>query len=240
MAEHDDILRKIQKALALANDKRGDANTAAIALRQAQKLMEAYNISHTTILASQIGESDLRSKVAVVNPSSWEGNAMSFCAAAFGCRLMWTRGGPEPTNKGYWSIFGPKMQVDVCVYASVVMTRALLKARTEFVKNLTADPILGDLERKKKSKMVDDFCMGWGYAIREKLTALADPDGLVKQANDAYLKVKYGNAKKAETRGEHDERSLHLMRMGARAAENFSIHRPMDQQSGSQPLKLGR
>lgn len=238
MSEQDDILRKIQKAMALANDKRGDPNTAAIAMRQAQKLMEAYNISHTAVLAAAVGESDLRSKVSVVNPAGWEANAMHFCATAFGCRLMWSQGGPEPTKKGYWSVYGPKMQLEICIYAMTVAMRALLKARTDFVKRLTSDPILGELARKEKSKMADDFCMGWGYAVRKQIGALADPDNTIKDANDAYRKEKYPDAGAAAVR-ESGSRNMSLMQLGAKAAEGFNLYRPMDQKEGSPTLRIG-
>lgn len=238
MAEQDDILRKIQRCLALANDKRGDQNTSAIALRQAQKLMETYNISHTAVLASQVSEIDIRSKVAVVNPSQWEVNAIHFICEAFGCKHLWTKGGPEPTKKGYWSILGPKMQVQVCEYAWVVTMRELLKARNEFVRKLTADRALCELPRKIKSKMADSFCMGWGYAIREKISVFADPDGLIAAANAAHMAEKHPNAAKSEVKKNHF-RSNELMNMGASAASSFSLHRPMDQNEGSQPLRIG-
>lgn len=244
MAEYDDILRKIQKCLDLANDKRGDPSTAAIAMNQAKKLMEAYNVSHSSVLAASITEERLRSKVSVVNPAGWEGNAMYFVASAFGCRLMWTPGGPEPTWKGYWIIFGPKMRVGVCVYSMTVVMREILKARTEFVQKLRQDPIIGDLTRGTKSKMADDFCFGWGYEIRKKVTAMADPEGTIAVANQAYVDeltkkgVIAGEKTKMRTK---DDAPMNMaaLALGAQMAQTFNLHRPMDQSADSQQLQIG-
>jgi hypothetical protein len=240
----DTILRKIQKAMALANDKRGDQNTAAIALRQAQAMMEKYGITEQKVLAANCTHTDLRSKVSVVNPTMWEVNIINFVAKAFGCRVLWTKGGPAPTMKGYWTILGPKSYVEVALYTVEVTLRQILKARSNFVKNMNEeiellktygrDPGVG---RAQKSKMADEFCLGWGWAVEKEIHKMADPDGLIKAATDAYASKIVDPNIEVKINNKGSMTPTAAMMAGAADGKQFKIHRPMN--TGPETLKIG-
>ena len=55
--DHDRALEKIKKCLEMAKGKNANANEAEIALRQAHKMMEAYNVEMGDVLASMASES---------------------------------------------------------------------------------------------------------------------------------------------------------------------------------------
>lgn len=48
------ILRRVKKLLAIADDSRGNPNEAAAAAAQAEKIMRAYNIEHADVLRADI------------------------------------------------------------------------------------------------------------------------------------------------------------------------------------------
>ena len=52
--ELDGVLRRIQKLLDMANDGRGNANEAAAAAAQAEKLMRRFNIDHAELLRAEM------------------------------------------------------------------------------------------------------------------------------------------------------------------------------------------
>lgn len=234
----ESILRKIQKAMALASDERGDANTAAIALRQAQRLMELHGITEGKLAAANIGEFDIRSKVSVRNPSQWEVNLVVWVAEAFGCRMLWTGGGPDPTNKGWFTLVGPKNYLAVATYTVEVTMRQLLKERAQFVKRLSADPVLGGLSRGAKSEKADAFCMGWTWAVKMEIHKMADPDGLIAKGQEEYISSKW-NISKGKINNRSDDTKIsqwHLM--GSETGANFKIHRPMNGSAEDQ-LQIG-
>ena len=51
---HAATLRRVQKLLAIANDTRADANEAAAAASQAEKIMRKFQLEHTDVLAEQL------------------------------------------------------------------------------------------------------------------------------------------------------------------------------------------
>lgn len=67
---HENILRKIQKCLALS--KSANEHEASVALRQAQKLMELHNVSEEGLLLADV-TSDGAPSVSTRNPraGSW-------------------------------------------------------------------------------------------------------------------------------------------------------------------------
>jgi hypothetical protein len=63
--ERDNVLRRVQKLLAMANDGRGDPNEAAAAAQMAEKLMRKYQLDHADVI-----QQELKSKQGAVTRSS--------------------------------------------------------------------------------------------------------------------------------------------------------------------------
>lgn len=228
------IIEKIRKCLALANDKRGDPNTAAIALRQAQALMAKHNIDEASVDASVCGDVFLQSKYSVAKPAQWETNLMVRIAEAFACEVLWAAGGPAPTWKGSWRFVGPKGNLEVCAHTAVVLMRQLLAARNTFVREQVPE----HYNRGRKSQEADSFCRGWIIEVCKTVAAYADPDGTLKNARHKYLTTKLNVD--LEKRVQTNKRELTSSGFHAGAAEGsrIKLHRPVDGAAMAEPLRL--
>src|SRR5207344_332873 len=116
-----------------------------------------------------------------------------------------------------------KAQLDLAQYTAEVMQRQLVKARAKFIKD---HPGL-------KTAEADTFCRGWTYGVTKTIIAFAHPEG-TEQAIDLYLADKTaGRLAKTQSR----QGSWLASQLGADAAKNVSIHRPMNGKTDH--LKLG-
>lgn len=237
----ESVLRKIKKALALAEDGRGDPNTAAIALRQAQKLMEQHGVEMGHLAASDVGEAALDSVVSISRAKTWEVRLMVKIAEAFGCRVMISNG-VGPKAKAYahagityadgtparyfarYTFIGHKSRVELAQYTAEVMLRKLLKARTAFVASLAPS-----MPRLMKSAEGDSFCLGWVNAVTATIEKFANPEAL-----DKAIEARFEGKAVRETR--HKVGSQLSRMAGQDAGSRESIRRPM---SGREQLKIG-
>jgi len=185
MSVPESILRRVQKCLDLASDSRGDPNTAAIALRQAQKLMAEHGISETTLQAATIDEARLVSKFAATKVKPYENSLIWAVADSFGCKVLWTRAYPY----GWFTLVGEKHRVEVAAYTFTVLQRQLVKARAAFVATMPFS------QPKQKTIQADGFCVGWVHTIRATVAKFADPDGKHAAAVKAYLDLRNPNMK---------------------------------------------
>lgn len=212
----DRILNKIKKCLALSNSP--EPHEAAAALRQAQKLMEAYGVSQTDLSWSEIGEAEIKSKASVSRIKNWELRLVNLVAKAFGCNLLWLRSNSHATDVyGRYVFIGLKPQVVMAQYTCEVLQRKLIAGRTRFVSTLPAT-----MSRKNKTIEADGFCQGW-------------TDGIAKTVHD------FGMSSEQSARIEEYARSRALgkakikdsvcgrygMEAGRAASANESLNRPI-------------
>lgn len=228
------ILEKIRKCLALANDKRGDPNTAAIALRQAQALMRQHNIDEVSVDASICGDQYLQSKFSVKKPAQWETNLMVRVAEAFACDVLWAAGGPAPTRKGHWRFVGPKGHLEVCIHTAIVLMRQLLAARNTFVREQVPDY----WNRGRKSQEADSFCRGWIVEVCKTVAAYADPDGTLKDARHKYLTAKLNVNLEMTVQTNKRRVTSSGFSAGAEQGSKVRLHRPVDGAGMQTPLQL--
>ena len=85
--EQDRALEKIKKCLEMAKGKNANANEAETALRQAHKMMEAYNVEMGDVLASMASEAAIYAG-SDGNPPAWRGRLAQVCGHAFGTHLI--------------------------------------------------------------------------------------------------------------------------------------------------------
>lgn len=175
------ILDKIQKCLAMARDSRGNAQECENAMRQATALMAKHGIDEMGLDAADVQMLDVRSRVSVVNFMTWENSLMHMIARVNGCNVLWTPGGPNPTNKGWWSFLGSKAYTEIAAYMYDVLIRQLVKARTDYVASLPSYH-----SRGAKSGKANDFCLGWVAEVGKRASALSDPDGRIAKKIAAY------------------------------------------------------
>lgn len=177
------IIRKIKHCLALSQSS--NADEAATALRQAQKLMQIHNINEFDTLSVDINEHSANSTTKT-NPPTWQYSLASVVADAMGCAYhcnTWQRG-----SAGYKSAFvfyGFDYQPEIAAYALEVLLRQVTKERKEFVAKLD-----NELSRYEKRRHGDYFCLGWVKGAAEVVQSFALPEQQEK-AIEKYQKDNY-------------------------------------------------
>jgi hypothetical protein len=228
MDNRDNILEKIRKCMALAKSATG--NEAETALRQAKKLMEAYQVSHAEMLAIGVKESQVESGAAS-RPAAWESELAGRIAGVFGCHLIYREG----WDRGLWSFIGLPPANEVAAYSFTVLFRQAKKARQEFIAE--------NLKRFKKANKVrraDLFCEGWVRAALRAVAPMTQPDGF-KEAIDAYVETKFKNLGKLEPVNRNKARQLShkdemALAKGADSGRNAQLNKGVS--AGASPLML--
>lgn len=160
MSEKSKIFDKIKKCLALS--KSSNQHEAQAALRQAQKMMEAHNISESALLASSVGQAFTKAK-AKSRPAQWEAGLAVMVGKCFGCDSFFV----EMHFGGYWKFIGVNPSPEVAEYTFQVLMRQLSKERKSFL-----ETIHGNTSRAKKTARADLFCEGWIRQVRSSVEFL--------------------------------------------------------------------
>jgi hypothetical protein len=228
MADRDDILKKIQKCMALAAS--GSEHEAAAALRQAQKLMEMHQVSHAEMLAAGVGEATAKSG-AIIRPANWENRLAGYIAHVFGCRVIFREG----WNKSEWVFISLPPANEVAAYSFEVLFRQGRKARQQYISS--------DLWRHKKSSKVrraDLFSEGWVRAACGNVTAITSVEG-AEEAIEAHMQIKYPKLGELNTTDRNKGRTLSskdetALSAGHHAGRSAQLHQGIG--SGAAPLML--
>ncbi|SIQ30159.1 DUF2786 domain-containing protein [Marinobacterium stanieri] len=155
------ILDKIKKCLALA--KSNNANEAATALRQAQKLMAEHGITGDDLELSEIQRAEVFGCPAQT-PSKWVCHLVSIVGEAFGVEavLMGKFKGCDV------SFIGPGSQPEIASYAYTVLYRQVSADRTAHVRSLGKR-----LKPSTKTRRGDLFALHWVHAVYAKVQKMA-------------------------------------------------------------------
>lgn len=158
------ILDKIKKCLALS--KSDNANEAAIALRQAQALMEKYNVNSETLELSEISCSDVDAG-AGKTPPRWIAMLINLIGLAFGVEAIYktTRGSFDNTYKSRVEFIGFDSAPVIAQYAYAVLLRQLKKGRSDFLETQSKR-----LKRATLIKRGDLYAEGWIESVYHKIT----------------------------------------------------------------------
>lgn len=179
--DQDRILDKIKKCLEMAKGKGSNPNEAEIALRQAHKLMDAYNLEMGDVLASMAGEA----KVAAGSesePPAWRVRLAHVCAEAFGTHFIISAPWFESAS---FIFIGCGAAPELAGYAYQVLERQLQKARRDY---------LATQKRCKRSTKVargDAFAHGWIDAVLTKVEQFAGVEDNIAEAIQAYMAKRY-------------------------------------------------
>lgn len=186
--DQDRILDKIKKCLEMAKGKGSNPNEAEIALRQAHKLMEAYNLEMGDVLASMAGEAKVPAG-SEGDPPAWRVRLAQVCASAFGTHLVI---GTSWAESASFRFIGCAAAPELAGYAYQVLERQLQRARRDY---------LVTQKRCKRSTKVargDAFAHGWIEAVWTKVRNMAGVDDNIVEAIQAYMAKHYPNLKTAE------------------------------------------
>ena len=196
----NDALKRIRKCLALATSN--EPHEAAAALRQAQALMEKFDITDAEASLSDITEASCRSSGKKTVPL-WEAALAKAVGESFGCRVLHSSGKPlrrsyvrpfmtaQPdyyrTVYGNGSLYfvGVQTRAEIARYAFEALRRQLRKARAAYRSQANCS-----------GPRLEAFVIGWVMAVQEKIDALAKPTDHLSRADDA-IKSRYGTPKDA-------------------------------------------
>lgn len=216
------VLEKIKKCLALG--KSSNEHEAAAALRQAQKLMEKYNVT----------EEDLEGVEYVINTvvTDYEFGKKKPLIILAVANLIQHAMGVEVIMSGHrkgngWNhaviYAGPRHRVTIAEYAHAVVYRAVAKSWREYLK---ANPHVRSVQGARAG-----FYTGWCEAVRAKVQALVlDPKE--QEGTQRAIARRFGELGKAKTGG---KMLGSTMMDGAYAAKDFELNKPL----GKDTMRIG-
>ncbi|MDO5289334.1 MAG: DUF2786 domain-containing protein [Pseudomonadota bacterium] len=165
----NEALQKIKKCLALAASS--NQHEAAAALRQAQKLMAAHQLSEQDLGLADVAEAAARAHHADL--VRWETLLAHMVAGAFGCevltdvRLLLSRW-PAVRRQRSYVFVGVGSAAEVASYAYDVLCRQCAKDRRA---HISAQP--KNCKPKTKTARGDLYAEGWCEGVRAKLGEFA-------------------------------------------------------------------
>lgn len=164
-------LAKIKKLLNLAR-KATNQNEAAAALRQAQNLMAAHNV--TELEAESSGITEASSKGSPNNaqtPPKYLVYLVAVIKRAFGVEAFfdWREGKYASSSpRRIVTFYGPDSRPQIAAYAFDVLARQMTAARKDFI---------ADMHRNTKPAnriaRADQFCEGWASGVYNIVAELA-------------------------------------------------------------------
>lgn len=219
--DREKILDKIKKCLALSQSP--EPAEAAAAMRQAQKLMELHSVAQGDLVASDLGEAEVRSRASVSRIKQWELELFNLVGKSFGCRLLWSKSSSYRSGEavfGKYTFIGLKTQVELASYTVVVLQRKLIKARAKFVQAHGAGG-------RATTADADTFCRGWVEGVAKTVSEFTMGPELKQAIDERVESTSSGKRAKAQ----HRAGDLAALLAGQQAAAGESIHRPMQQRA---------
>ena len=176
------ILDKIKKCLALS--KSANEHEAAQALKQAQALMEKYEVNAVDIALSEVSEQKADRKMAF-KLANWQWSVATMISDVFGCKTY---------KRGKTMMFyGIGNRAEISAYAFDVVYRQISAERRKFLKACRAR------KPAHRTYLADQFCDGWIMGAWEvvKKFEMSDEE---KAIMDGYEKKEHPNMPEARTR----------------------------------------
>jgi hypothetical protein len=180
--DKDTALRRIRKCLALSASN--EPEEAAAAMRQAQKLMEQFNIEHPELQASTASHQWVKSR-AKARPPLYEVHMANVLAKGFGCDLIFSQEWLSADLHGGYNFIGVAPAPEIASYTFTVLRRKLLQARADYT------AIALKRYRKNKVAAADAFCTGWAVSACGKVLPAAPVPEQVR-AIAAYRAREFG------------------------------------------------
>ncbi len=219
--DNNRTLEKIKKCLEMAKSKTSNPHEAEIALRQAHKLMEMYNLEIGDVLASMASEHTILAG-SEGSPPVWRVRLAQVCADAFGTRFIIS----NPRWSAARFIFvGCSAAPELAGYAYQVLGRQLQKARRDF---------LDTQKRCKRSTKVargDAFANGWLDAVHSKIQAFAGVEDNIAEAIEAFMQKHHPELESVELkRRKVKARNECASDAGYEAGKSAQLHQAVNHQ----------
>ncbi|ENX58171.1 MULTISPECIES: DUF2786 domain-containing protein [Acinetobacter] len=232
-----EVIEKIKKCLALS--KSANQHEAATALRQAQALMEKFNIDADDAELLGIIDAEITGSGSH-KPPVFESMLAQAVAKIMDCKVFLSyRAVRTPTIKvvTVWNFAGFDPAPEIASYAFDVLYRQLKKARTNFISTKLNRVQI----RKNKIKRADLFCEGWVIEASEQVRRIKPDVEKLKQIeahiNKTTELTKFQPKNRNEKTNLESSRSRNDYWSGRQAGKDAKINHGMD--AGKQVEKLG-
>ena len=178
--EQRKIIDKICKCLRLSES--GNPYEAAMALRQAHRLMRKHRISEELVRDAIVAESVVDVGQAYT-PPFWVLALANLVADTFDCRVFVTRHyGRRPEYRFLGLDFSPELST----YTFEVLLRQLTKTREEFISGVTDED---DAEIQRRG---DVFAQAWLFRVAQTVRDFAHNEAVLASV-DAHIRAEHGD-----------------------------------------------
>ena len=178
--EHRKIIDKICKCLRLSES--GNPHEAAMALRQAHRLMQRYRISEELVRKAIVEESVVDIGRAYT-PPFWVLALANLVADTFDCRVFVAR---HYGRRPEYRFLGLDLIPELATYTFEVLLRQLTQAREEFVASLVPEAAGEESQRRG-----DVFAQAWLFRVARTVENFAS-NTEVLAAVDAHIQAVHG------------------------------------------------
>lgn len=210
------ILEKIKKCLALG--KSSNANEAAAALRQAQKLMAKHGITEEELEILGYGQEDVDMPVqANKTLPLYISYFLDLIMHAFGVRAIVGRTVRQSDASYTISYLGARGRVMMAAYAHTVCWRSMTTSWTAF---LAENPWLRGQRGSRTG-----FYLGWIEEVKSKVEEIGFTDEDQRRTD---IMLEKAGRKLVKTKTVGMRVGISAERAGTEAGKSFSIHRPMN------------
>lgn len=221
----ESVIKKIEKCLALS--KSSNEHEAAAALRQATKLMAAYNISEEALKGASIGETEADTN-AWTRPPGWEMSLLNIIKTAFGCEVIMRLGNSGTKRLTKIVYIGVKHQAKLAAFAHEVLRRQVERDRTKYTAGLHG------YSRGEKIKAGEAFSLGYVDNLRRQVEALAVPPDQAERIKNRKEVLLGGSGK--QYKPNQLGMDYAALQAGREAGKHASLHRPITESEGRKQL----
>lgn len=218
--DRDSAIRKIKACLALGRS--ANANEAAAAMRQAQKLMAEHGLDEQGVAIADVGEA--AATVRCTGLPAWEVSLARQVAEAFGCEMLVSHGpllGWGRSRKKTFQFIGVGSAPEVAAYAQDVLSRQCARARQAHIAQQpkSCKPIT-------KTARGDAFAKAWVWSAVEVLDRFAGNEHN-KPLLQAYIARTYPNVTSFKPKSREVGRNVKdsSWEAGARAGRDADLKR---------------
>jgi hypothetical protein len=213
--EHRKIIDKICKCLRLSES--GNPYEAAMALRQAHRLMRKYRISEDLVRDAIVAESVVDIGQAYT-PPYWVLALANLVADTFDCRVFVARHyGRRPEYRFLGLDFSPEL----ATYTFEVLLRQLTEAREEFISSVMATQ---DTEAQRRG---DVFAQAWLFRVAQSVRDFARNEEVLANV-DAHIRAEHGKtADLSQEPAQPENGDYEDILCGMRAANEVSLFRSL-------------
>jgi hypothetical protein len=210
------LLDKIKKCLALSSSP--EPHEAAVAMRQAQKLMAALGVTAEEVEAPSVVEAEVKTREGY-GACRYMNHLVSLVEDAFGVEVVYSRN-PGTANRLNVRYFGTEQRVRLAEYTHRVLQRGLEES---WAKMLARRPWLKSVGGKRQA-----FYIGWLSVVHGQVSKLVPPE-VETLAVKTYLNRKFGALEVIESKKRSDLDRAAMLE-GMAAAEEFSLNVPLTEE----------